>query len=153
MVITKLDRRRIIRSLILLLLLNSCSNQTKKQSTGAFQCDEYWTMKNTEWETAYDDVKFCSNEMILKSKDSIWGIIFPGTLTLDNDTIHVNQESGYNNICRRIGQVKVGDSVFVERFKKKELFLILNDSLIEFAGNQFEKSKIPVMYGCWCEWK
>ncbi|MEZ5046785.1 MAG: hypothetical protein R2831_07310 [Chitinophagaceae bacterium] len=102
-------------------------------------------MKNTQWEIAYDNVKFCQNEMILKSKDSIWGIIFPGTLTLDNDTIHVNEENGYDNICRRIGHVKVGDSVFVKRFKKKELFLVINDSLIEFAGNQFEKSKKPVI--------
>ncbi len=91
--------------------------------------------------------------MILKGKDSTWGILFPGTLTLDNDTIRVNQENGHDNICHQIGQVKVGDSVFVEEFNKNELFLVLNDSLIEFAGNQFEKSKIPVLYGCWCKWK
>ena len=144
----------LIHVLILLLLLNSCRNRTGKQSvTGDFQCDEYWTMKNTKWEIAYDEVGVCQNEMILKTKDSIWGIIFPGTLTLENDTIHVNQEAGYDNTCIRIGQLRAGDSVFVDRFKKKELFMIVNDSLIEFAGNQFRLSNKPVRNGCWCEWK
>ncbi|MFN8360438.1 MAG: hypothetical protein U0264_11040 [Candidatus Kapaibacterium sp.] len=128
--------------------------KNKKLKTGTFQCNEYWIMKNTQWDSAYDDVKVSSQyEMILKSKDSIWGVIFLGTLTVQDDTIHVNQENGYDNICHQIGKVRIGDSVFVEGYKRKELFRIINDSLVEFAGNQFIKSKMPVLYGCWCVWK
>lgn len=149
-----LCKHKIIGGLILLLVINSCSTQTKKQSISAFECDEYWTRKNIHWESAYDDVKFCQqNEVILKSKTSTWGIIYPGSLTLIDDTIHINQENGYDNICQQIGQVKVGDSLSVERLKKNKISLLLNDSIIEFGGNQYEKSKKPVLYGCWCEWK
>ncbi len=150
----QLNTSNIILGFSFLLLFDSCNNQPNNQLlTKAFVCNEYWTMQKIHWEKAFDDVKFCQNEMIIKSKDSIWGVIYPGSLTLSKDTIYVNQENAFNNICNQIGKVKVGGRVLVERFKNIEVFYRVNDTLIEFAGNQFVKSKLPVISGCWCDWE
>ena len=145
--------KRIVLVTIILLTTISCGlnqNQLKKDS---FECNEFWISKNADWEIAYDDVKFNQSELIIKSKDSTWGILFPGSLTLKDDTISVNQEAGFPNTCIKIGKVKIGEIVNIDYPKKDIPFQIINDTIIEFDGRQFKRTGNTVISGCWCEWK
>lgn len=117
-----------------------------------FECNEYFVAKNPDWNIAYDNVKYSDTPLIIKSKDSVWGVIYPGSLTLNKDTIYVNEENGYSNRCLRIGKLKMGDSLYINSVKKKQLFLIINDTTVKYGVKTFIKSKIPVMNGCWCKW-
>lgn len=132
--------------LILLIFLNSCDNQplNPQPLTFDFQHEEYWFMKNIKWKTLSEEAKWSpSSLMIFKDKNANWGIVFLGSLTKYKDTIKINQESGYDITYTKIGRVKIGDSIFVDT----ELFLRMNNSLIEYGGYRFVRSKIPVISG------
>lgn len=123
------------------------------QASDAFECKECWISKNVKWKIAYDDVKYCSNELIVKSKDSVYGVLFPGSLTLCNDTISINQEAGLPNTCIKVGKVKVGEIVRINYQYENIEFEILNDTIIEFDERQFIRVDKSVLLGCWCDWK
>lgn len=123
------------------------------QASDAFECKEFWISKNANWKIAYDDVKYCSSELIVKSKDSVYGVLFPGSLTLCNDTISIIQEAGLPNACIKVGKVKVGEIVRFNYPHENIEFKILNDTIIEFDERPFIRVDKSVLYGCWCNWK
>lgn len=135
---------------IILFVFLSCIQKTEQKSEKLFDCREYF-LPEINWKTAYDSVKFTNSEMIIKNKNSVYGIIYPGSLVLDNDTISVNEEAGYANKCVKIGKLKVDDSTYV--YKNKSIFKVINDSTIKFHNKLFTKTKRKVLNGCWCEWK
>lgn len=103
-------------------------------------------------EIAFDDVKYCSDEMILRSKDSTWAIIFPGSLTLKDDTIYANKEAGFPNTCYRIGHARIGDVKHLNIFEHEEKFAVVNDSTVEYSGKKFVKIRKQILNGCLCDW-
>ncbi|KXX71147.1 hypothetical protein [Flammeovirga sp. SJP92] len=104
--------RCIISTIVLLVSVSFGFSQTS-QKTDTFQFEEFWISRNADWQIAYDDVKYCSSALIIKSKDSVYGVLFPGSLALSNDTISVNQEAGFPNTCVKVGKVKVGEGAIV----------------------------------------
>ena len=135
--------------------INRTDNKAKIsiQNEGAFECNEFWIDKNTEWQFAYDSVKYCSSELILKSKDSIFGVLFPGSLSLRNDTILVNQEEGFPNTCIKIGKIDIGGVSKIGYQNENLEFKFINDTIIEFDKRQFVHTEKTILYGCWCNWK
>ena len=140
----------------IIFLLFSCNTEsTKKNNTKNqnFECKEYWLPKNTQWDTAYDDILYCSEAILMNNTDSNWGINFPGSIVLTNDTLYINQEAGYENICINLGKLEIGDSVYIGEKKINLLFVILNDSVIEYSDVKYAKCKREVKNGCWCIWE
>ena len=148
----KILNRCVIIAIVLLTSVSFGFSQTSQKSD-TFECEEFWISKNADWQIAYDDVKYCSSALILKSNDSVYGVLFPGSLTLSNDTISVNQEAGFPNTCVKVGKVKVGEIVRIDYPHENIEFKILNDTIIEFDKRQFIRTEKTVLYGCWCDWK
>jgi len=116
------------------------------------ECEEFWLPRNIDWEFAYDDVTFSHSPMIFKCEDSTFNILFPVTLTLHNDTININQEMGYQNKCVKIGKMKVGESKSIDFQNKNSVFKIVNNTIIEFNGIQFEKLESTFLHCTCCDW-
>lgn len=147
-------KNSIFLSFILIIFI-SCDTRIEKKTvlSNEFICEEYWLPKNVGWETAYDDVLYApTNKLIIKSKDSSWGLNWCGTILLDNDTIRIGQELGYDNSCFNFGKVKNGDSLYIN-IKKEETFKVVDDVLIEYEGIKYKKVKYPTELGCSCKWK
>ena len=138
-----------------LVKINRIDKRTKSsiQKKDTFECNEFWISKNADWQVAYDDLKYCSSELILKSKDSVYGVLFPGSLTLRNDTISVNQEAGFPNTCIKVGKIDIGEIVKIDYPQENIEFKIINDTIIELDKQQFIRTEKTVLYGCWCDWK
>ena len=122
------------------------------QNTDSFECNEFWISKSADWQVAFDDIKHCSSPLILKSSDSVYGVLFPGSLTLQNDTISVNREAGFPNTCVKIGKIKIGEIVKIDYPHKNIEFKIINDTIIEFDKQQYKRTKRTVLCGCCCDW-
>lgn len=135
---------------IILLVFLSCTQKKEQKGEELFDNREYF-LPEINWKTAYDSVNFTNSEMIIKNENSVYGIIYPGSLVLNKDTISVNEEAGYPNKCVKIGELKVDDSTYV--YKNKSIFKVINDSTIKFNNKIFMKTKRKVINGCWCEWK
>ena len=148
----KIVSRFIFTAIIILTSVLFGFSQTLVKSN-SFECNEYWISKNADWQTAYDNVKHCSSALILKSNDSVYGVLFPGSLTLRNDTISVNQEAGFPNTCIKIGKIDVGEKVRIDYPHENIEFKIINDTIIEFDKRHFIRTEKTVLYGCWCDWK
>ena len=152
MINKKILPRFIITAIVILTSVSFGFCQTSENSD-PFECNEFWISKNADWQIAYDDVKYCSSAMILKSKDSVYGVLFPGSLTLRNDTISVNQEAGFPNTCIKVGEIDIGEIVKIDYPHENIEFKIINDTIIEFDKRQFIRTEKIVLYGCWCDWK
>ena len=135
--------------------INRIENKTRTsiQNKDSFECNKFWISKNADWQVAYDDVKYCSSVLILESKDSDYVVLFPGSLTLINDTINVNQEAGFPNTCVKVGKINIGEIAKIDYPHENIEFKIINDTIIEFDKRQFIRTEKTVLYGCLCDWK
>ncbi|NME72112.1 hypothetical protein [Flammeovirga aprica] len=109
-----------------------------------FQCEEFWISKNADWQIAYDDVKYCSSALILKSEDAVYAVLYPGSLTLNNDTISVNQEAGFPNKCLKVGKVKVGEmeTVRIDYSNRNFVLMLLNDTISVNQEAEFPNTEV-----------
>lgn len=145
--------RQIAFLILFIFTINSCGLKTDKKQNSSFECDKYFISINPDWKFAYDDVKFSNSILLLESKDSVWAILFPGSLTLQNDTISVNQEAGFPIQCLRIGKVKIGEKTKIDFLNNERIFKRINDTLLEYDNKQYIQTDKIVLSNCNCEWK
>jgi hypothetical protein len=135
---------------ILLWFFFSCSNDSRQVD---FECNEFWISQDSNWKIAYEDFRFCTGPLILRSNDSTFAVLFPGSLTLRNDTIRVSQEAGFPNDCIEIGKVTDDEVISVDYDDSQANFRIINDSMIELGQQVFTRTEKVVLNGCWCDWR
>lgn len=127
-------------------VFNSVSyNINKKKDEELIENCQYWISKNSKWKAAYDDVKYNDSPLIKQNKNSSWKIIFPGSLKLINDTIHVNQELGLENKYYKIEKLNIGDEL---KIAKSDYYIrYLNKDTIEFNNETFVRVSKTVING------
>lgn len=138
--------------ILLISTINSCDFTKSGSQNSAFEGDKYFLPINPDWKFAFDDVKYSESALVLESKDSVWAVLIPGTLTLQKDTISVNQEAGFPNRCISVGSVKIGESKKIDYLSNETIFKRINDTLIEFDSKQYIKTDKTILSGCNCEW-
>ncbi len=144
--------RQIAFLILLMFAIISYGLKTNKIQNASFDCAKYFISINPDWKFAYDDIKFSESALVLESKDSVWAILFPGSLTLQNDTISVNQEAGFPIKCLRIGRAKIEENIKIDFLNNERIFKRINDTLLEFDNKQYIKTDKIVLSGCNCEW-
>lgn len=136
--------------LILLFIIINRNNLNSNSQKNQDECLEYWISSEAEWKTAYDDVLFCDSPLIIQNDNNNWIFLYPGSLTLINDTIHVNEENGIPNTCLKIGEL-ISNQEKTINFRTETLsFFKESDSVIYFNSKKFILSEKTILFGCSC---
>ena len=114
---------------------------TKKNNQLPFECIDFYVPEKIQWKPVYDDVIFSVHPIFISDTNSSWAIIFPDSITLINDTIHVNQEAGFPNLCYIIGKL-YDDETYVLPASNKVFITYSNNTTLN--GVVYQKSTYPI---------
>jgi len=112
--------------------------------------EKNWIPNETNWHIAYDEVIYTNGPLIIRNRDSEWIINFVGSMTMENDSISVNQEMGFDNRCKNLGKISVGDSNIVVLGNNEYLLNIKSVNEIEFNGIKFITTNKLIRSRYWC---